>query len=146
MELDLKYKLISKVILSDEKYIYIKPNEVFESLKEKIVEIIEKSYTFIEKSTRVVLTQYYRHCKKTLLVKDVFEELIQVEKNEIDVPENTFVEMEFHVYGINVLGKSYSPKIKIVNFESINNKIDFLQSDQSDQSDSDTNSVSEYMW
>jgi len=110
-----------EVIDSNDKLLFIKINE--ELLK----------YTNdIKSKINCKNPELYCDCKKTKLINNVFEEIIQVEK-ENEIIDNGIYDLDLQFYGY-YSKKSYKPLVKVIGLNNLNG-ISFLKFPEDSDSD-----------
>jgi hypothetical protein len=112
-----------EIIQHDSDYIYIKVNDSilnkFSEIKNDIVKIIKKN------------PELYCDCKKIIHDKEIFEEVIKVERNSIPFSIGNY-DVSILLYKIWFGKSSYGPIVKVI--EAKTNSISFLK----EESDSDS--------
>ena len=104
-------------------FIKVKVNESkLNELKKDIIKIINRN------------PELYCDCKKIIQLKNTFEEVIKVKKNEIEVI-NCKCDVSIMVYGIWFKSSSYGPMLKLTNFKEIESINSFLPNSEDTDSD-----------
>ena len=113
-----------EIVGNDSEWVFIKVKESkLNELKKDIIKIINRN------------PELYCDCKKIIQLKNTFEEVIKVKKNEIEVT-NCKCDVSIMIYGIWFNKSSYGPMIKLTKLtkiESINSS--FLPNPEDTDSD-----------
>ena len=116
----------------DEDWVFIKIDENinnrFSEIKKNIIKIIKRN------------PELYCDCKKIIYLKETFEEVIKVKRNNIELKEQTEnCDINILLYGIWFSKNSYGPMLKIIQVDYVKNVTTFLhddaESDEEIQSD-----------
>jgi len=119
-----------------DKIIHFKNCEIIDSndnlLFIKVNEELLKYTNDIKHQIKCKNPELYCDCKKTKLINNVFEEVIQIEK-ENDLIDNGIYDLDLQFYGF-CKKKSYKPLIKVIGLNN-SNGISFLKFPEDSDSD-----------
>jgi len=119
-----------------DKIIHFKNCEIIDSndnlLFIKINEELLKYTNDIKRQINCKNPELYCDCKKTKLINNVFEEVIQIEKDN-QVIDNGIYDLDLNFYGV-YSKKSYRPLIKVIGLNTLNG-ISFLKFPEDSDSD-----------
>ena len=120
-----------EIVYTDSECVFIKVNEI---ILKKIIELKKDIVKIINRNS-----EFYCDCKKIIKLKNTFEEVIKVDKNEIEVT-NCKCDVSLMIYKIWFSKCSYGPMLKLTKLTNLNESvISFLPNPEDTDSDEEIN-------